>query len=382
MSDLDLKKVVQHFEEKRKQDNDRFDKRFRDLTELLGKVVDRTKRAKSQSVSDHESEPADRDDDVSIRSDRSGSPPPKKKKGNQPEPMMLDMSSMVEKESLPADQEDQNVLIIPDSEEIARLLDDLSESETTGSRLPKYLEDLVNARFRCSLTTEQSKLYGERYPRPEEADGLVVPVCNREVWKNMPREAKYADLFLNTVQKQMSTAASAQAEVVLKLNALKKELAKEKPDLDSQRDVISQCLMTLGESVTLTGSAFHHISSKRRKDIMPCLQPQLADLASDHTPVTDKLFGNHLVTEVMEIREVNKCAVSIAGPKSAIASTSGVSGQKAPFRQGYGYKGKKKFNPKWQNQSQSPNKLIKFSPTKNLRGANYRGRGRGRGGRF
>ena len=83
MSDLDLKKVVQHFEEKRKQDNDRFDKRFRELTEMLGKVVDRTKRAKSQSVSDHESEPTDRDDAVSIRSDRSSSPPPKKKKGNQ-----------------------------------------------------------------------------------------------------------------------------------------------------------------------------------------------------------------------------------------------------------------------------------------------------------
>ena len=81
MSDLDLKKVVQHFEEKRKQDNDRFDKRFRELTELLGKVVDRTKRAKSQSVSDHESEPADRDDDVSIRSDRSGSPLLRRRKG-------------------------------------------------------------------------------------------------------------------------------------------------------------------------------------------------------------------------------------------------------------------------------------------------------------
>ena len=79
MSDLDLKKVVQHFEEKRKQDNDRFDKRFRELTEMLGKVVDRTKRAKS--VSDYESEPTDRNDAVSIRSDRSGSPLLRRRKG-------------------------------------------------------------------------------------------------------------------------------------------------------------------------------------------------------------------------------------------------------------------------------------------------------------
>ena len=126
---------------------------------------------------------------------------------------------------------------------------------------------------------------------------------------------------------------------------------------------------------------------------MPCLQTQLADLASDNTPVTSQLFGDHFAAEVMEIRSTNKCAASIAGPNSAIAGPS--SGQSSPFRRGQGARGKMKFNFKLQNQSQNlsrppfsfskvqpNNNFLTQFPKQNLRGANYRGRGRGRRGRY
>ena len=119
---------------------------------------------------------------------------------------------------------------------------DLADNEITWPNVTESLQNLVNTRFRCALSAEQSKLLAEKFPRPENADGLVVPKCNREVWKNMPREAKYADLALATVQKQLATAAVAQSNVVRHLNSIKKALSKDKPDLESQKDLLSQCL--------------------------------------------------------------------------------------------------------------------------------------------
>ena len=132
MSESDLSKLLKHFEEKRREDNDRNEKRFRELSALIGKALDKNSPNLNEPRSGAESDP---DDDVSVRSlgssqNEAGKPPKKKRRVISPDSDVdngLDMTALIDKESVCPDSEsvdrkqkdDDDALIIhEDPEEI------------------------------------------------------------------------------------------------------------------------------------------------------------------------------------------------------------------------------------------------------------------------
>ena len=330
----DFTRLLKYFEEKRREDNEKNEKRFRELTAFiknrsdLADPVDPKPGCSQGSRSDEppsKKSKVDSDVDVSvlIETDSEGD--------DLSDSEEIDRDSQIEEEI----KKGNSIEVCADDEEMTELMAELSDSETLAPPLSEAAAKLINERFRCSLDKDASKAYGERYPRPSNADGLVTPTCNKEVWRNMHNKARFADLTMSSIQKQLAQAATVQSHILTNLNKLRKEFRAKDIGISKEecQETLSSSLKMLGESLVMTGSAFHHLSLKRRKDIMPCLQSNLADLASDSAPVSGQLFGDHLSVQVQEMKDLNKTASAIAGPSSAL-SHSHSQAHNHPFRGG------------------------------------------------
>lgn len=53
----------------------------------------------------------------------------------------------------------------------------------------------------------------------------------------------------------------------------------------------------LGDTISMIGNGFYHLSMKRRNEIKTCLNPRYKEITSAEIPVTDQLFGNNCMSK-------------------------------------------------------------------------------------
>ena len=180
------------------------------------------------------------------------------------------------------------------------LLGELVESSQYTSRLAKYdqqdvtspavnedLANFVNTTLTSRLTPDQFKSLAQPYNRPVNTPMLCAPKLNREIWKLVP----------DTAQKQDVNAQNFQNIIIKGLCPLVQALNK----LKDQPEVSS----LLQDSFEILAHASMEFNFKRRAELRPFMLGA-KQLSSKDVPVTTKLFGDNLESELKKIEQDKK----------------------------------------------------------------------------
>ena len=161
-----------------------------------------------------------------------------------------------------------------DDELLKELASEIDNTGTTSEKVAASMADIINKRFSQSLTDEKLKTKLDQYDRPDNCERLVFPTVNNEVWRNLPPQAKKADLKLALTQRatvKASVAAAQSTQLVLRAHT-KKTLT----DKSTKDDITNKT----ADAFALLGHACNELSLRRRYALKPHLPTNLAGLCS------------------------------------------------------------------------------------------------------
>ena len=165
----------------------------------------------------------------------------------------------------------------------------------------------------------QDKL--NKYPQPENCEGLTKVRVNQLIWDNVSSTIRSQDLKFQKVQtsivKGMAALARVTDAVLKRVNEIKggKALAQEAID-----------------SLSLLAHANTKLKNSKKELIKPDLHTDYKHLCSASTTVTAELFGDDLSKQVKDISEVNRVG------RKVTTCTSTVTRHKGPTHSNFGYK--------------------------------------------
>ena len=241
-------------------------------------------------------------------SDAEETPPAKNRpgasrKGKQPLAKVARTSAESDSDGEIKDDDDDAISVDcedEDDELLKELASEIDNTEATSEKVAASMADIINKRFSQSLTGKKLKTKLDQNVRPVNCDWLVVPTVNNEVWRNLPPQAKKADLKLAMTQRAILKASVAVAQSTqLVLRAHTKKTLTDK----STKDNITN---KTADAFALLGHACNELSLRRRYALKPHLPKNLAGLCSSTVPVTSQLFGDNLSASMKEVKELEK----------------------------------------------------------------------------
>ena len=235
---------------------------------------------------------------------------PKKRKAHKPSELQVRDPSLSDEASrlldvAQSEYDQSEVLEVRVTEEdMGELLDELDGEANEENFVADGLSKLVQGSYRRRLVPKLVEEFHTECPAPDNCTHLKVPDVNLPIWTCMSRHQRYNDLSCRAVQNELSVAGAEGVKAIAALSALKADA-----DGDHTKQEIKRIMNMVGKAVALMGSASHGVSIKRRKDIKPCLNPQLQSLCADNTPVSENwLFGDDLQYQIREIQDARRLA--------------------------------------------------------------------------
>ena len=193
------------------------------------------------------------------------------------------------------------------------------KSEETGPPIHEELAKIVTRLVRDGMLEERLQDKLNKYPQPENCEGLTKVRVNQLIWDNLSSTIRSQDLKFQKVQtsivKGMTALARVTDAILKRVNEIKggKVLAQEAID-----------------SLSLLAHANTELNNRRKELIKPDLHTDYKHLCSASTTVTAELFGDDLSKQVKDISEVNRVGRKV--------TTSTVTRHKGPTHSNFGYK--------------------------------------------
>lgn len=150
-----------------------------------------------------------------------------------------------------------------------------SSEESLGEDLPKDAATLANKALRSAVPASREKELMEKFLRPRNCEGLIVPRVNQDIWKVLQRRTRDADFQLQKVHSLLNKGLIPILQTLASL--------KGKKDKDNLKRVLDAFqLLALGS---------HSLAVARRQAMQPDLFPQFRALCAPSRPVGELLFG-------------------------------------------------------------------------------------------
>ena len=143
--------------------------------------------------------------------------------------------------------------------------DPFSSPEETGPPIHAKLAGKVSDRFLTNLNNEVVTQKIKTYIRPDNCPNLVVPKCNTEVWRNLSKFQRTADL---KVQRSINAATAAIIQILDLL------LANTKSHQSLQ---IPQLVSKGCDALALFGHASQELSYHRRDKLRPAVKREYSN---------------------------------------------------------------------------------------------------------
>ena len=173
-----------------------------------------------------------------------------------------------------------------DVDVLDELDDPFSTPEETGPPIHAKLAGKVTDRFLTNLNNEVVTQKIKTYIWPDNCPNLVVPKCYTEIWQNLSKFQRTADLKVSHVQKNINAGAAAIIQILDLL------LASEKSPQSLQ---IPQLISKGCDALALFGHASQELSYHRRDTVHPAIKWEYAGILNKSVPVTAQLFGDDIV---------------------------------------------------------------------------------------
>ena len=193
------------------------------------------------------------------------------------------------------------------------------KSEETGPPIHEELAKIVTRLVRDGMLEERLQDKINKYPQPENCEGLTKVRVNQLIWDNLSSTIRSQDLKFQKVQTSIVKGMTALARVT---DAILKRVNK-----ISGGKVLAQEAI---DSLSLLAHANTELNNRRKELIKPDLHTDYKHLCSASTTVTAELFGDDLSKQVKDISEVNRVSRKV--------TTSTVTRHKGPSHSNFGYK--------------------------------------------
>ena len=192
------------------------------------------------------------------------------------------------------------------------------KSEETGPPIHEELAKIVTRLVRDGMLEERLQDKINKYPQPENCEGLTKVRVNQLIWDNLSSTIRSQDLKFQKVQTSIVKGMTALARVT---DAILKRVN----EINGGKVLAQEAI----DSFSLA-HANTELNNRRKELIKPDLQTDYKHLCSASTTVTAELFGDDLSKQVKDISEVNRVGRKV--------TTSTVTRHKGPSHSNFGYK--------------------------------------------
>ena len=208
--------------------------------------------------------------------------------------------------------------------------------EALGPQVDETLASVVNPGIRNKIDRMVAKELCEKFDRPENCAGLVVPKINKELWLTpaMRKTTKEIDRSFQIAQKYLNQGLIPLVTLMNKL-------------LDTDRNEDFQLAQS---AFQLCAYAHRDISNLRRQQLRKVIADKYKQLCNDTTPLTDNLLGDDLEKQINTMDEMQKVGKDLSKykPKNELSNSNKAVVQRNA--QGEQYKRPDKFKNRFSNQ--------------------------------
>lgn len=209
------------------------------------------------------------------------------------------------------------------------LLNKFKQTEQVDNEVHGDLADFINESFRGGMSDEAYTSLSKDIHRPSNCTSLTKTTVNPQIWSYMKPWTQTADVKMQAIQVAVVKAAINFTKMMNKI----------------ANSVDSDILEFGSDALGILGHAHKLINVRRKEMHQADLDNRYKQLCSANVPFTDKLYGDDVCKNVKEIQDMNR-----VGKQLSVLSRFKGSRRGRPYPSGpYG---------------------------------NFRGRGRGRGGRY
>lgn len=172
-----------------------------------------------------------------------------------------------------------------------------------GPKITQELADVVARVMADGLGEEQLDLLVKASDRPDNCEGLEVPLVNAAIFDNLDSESRSRDVKMQRILKYTVKGLVNFVQVA----DLVLQAEHNKTDVQP-----GQIWDKLTDGINLTAQACHEVNIRRREMLKPKMQDKFKSLCSPKKPVTPKqLFGEDLAQTVKDLDEANKVTQKI-----------------------------------------------------------------------
>lgn len=164
------------------------------------------------------------------------------------------------------------------------------KEEKLGTDVSVRTADLVKAAMRVSMSHSKEKELTEKIFRPENCPSLIVPKINPEIWRDIKKETRDADVAAQRTQNLIHKGLVPLLRVMDTLS--------ERKDKEN--------LMGLAEAFRLLAMASSHLSQNRKDAVAPELDYSFRQICTPGRPVTELLFGEDLPKALRDIKDAQQ----------------------------------------------------------------------------
>ncbi|ODM91716.1 hypothetical protein Ocin01_14965 [Orchesella cincta] len=183
-------------------------------------------------------------------------------------------------------------------EEIKNALADIEESDELGPAVGPFLAEAYNRTISRPLSKDNAEKLKLGLKIPENCSNFRVPKMNPEMWNNMPQEARIVDLKHQQLQQTLSQGLTVLVKMCDELSQAAAQMPK---------DVLTKVLKIGLDGANIMGTQMQELNQKRKSEMRPYLNPDIVDICSAKTPVSEFLFGPNLA----ETLKATKAASSV-----------------------------------------------------------------------
>ena len=222
----------------------------------------------------------------------------------------------------------------------------VADADKVGPVVNETLAHVINSFFEETKTAGELERLAKDYPRVKNAEKMVVPKLEPELFSAVDQASRATDIALQNIQKGIVSALSAMAPVG--------SVMLDRGKADQELDELSGNLL---DSFNMLALASQAVSSRRRENLKPLMQATYAKaLAKPQEGSPLWLYGGNLSESTRKCEVARKLADKIVKRKGAQQNSNPGGGQQRQTQgQQQQNKRPRQWGPNWQNKKQGQN---------------------------
>ncbi|MCG7884353.1 MAG: hypothetical protein JAY96_22530 [Candidatus Thiodiazotropha endolucinida] len=169
---------------------------------------------------------------------------------------------------------------------------EFAKTEAVGPKVDDTLAEIVNSGIKNKIDRNVAKELCEKFERPENCGGMIVPKINKELWltPTMRKNTKEVDKAFQIAQRYLTQG------LIPIVTLMNKWLNTE----NTEEFQLAQ------NAFQLCAYAHRDISNLRRQQLRGVVADKYKQLCNDSTPLTENLLGDDLEKQIKTMDEMQK----------------------------------------------------------------------------